>query len=62
MSRETGFPVAPAFALAFDGDLDPVAALSGLLARDVLLAFGFEERNSSTDLDFGGFISFRLLL
>src|SRR5882724_6694576 len=37
MSREAGFPVAP----AFGGDLDLVADLRGLLARDVPLAFGF---------------------
>jgi hypothetical protein len=37
MSREAGFPVAP----AFGEDPDLVADLRGLLARDVPLAFGF---------------------
>jgi hypothetical protein len=37
MSRVAGFPVAP----AFGADLDLVADLRGLLARDVILAFGF---------------------
>jgi hypothetical protein len=37
MSREAGFPVAP----AFGADLDLVADWRGLLARDVPLAFGF---------------------
>src|SRR5688572_33108643 len=37
MSREAGFPVVP----AFGGDLDLVADLRGLLARDMPLAFGF---------------------
>jgi hypothetical protein len=37
MSREAGFPVAP----AFGGDSDLVADLPGFLARDVPLAFGF---------------------
>src|SRR5687767_4741359 len=36
MSGEAGFPVAPVFV----GDLDLVADLRGLLARDVPLAFG----------------------
>ena len=36
-SREADYPVAP----AFGGDLDLVADLRGLLARDVPLAFGF---------------------
>ena len=48
MRREPAFPVprfasAPGltFAPAFGGDLDLVADLRGLLARDVRLAFGF---------------------
>src|SRR6266446_185765 len=48
MRREAAFPVArfasapgSAFAPAFDGDLDLVADLRGLLARDVPLALGF---------------------
>src|SRR5207253_9879962 len=47
MRREAAFPVARfasapglAFAPAFGGDLDLVADLRGLLARDVPLAFG----------------------
>src|SRR5207249_2738384 len=46
--REASFPVPRSasargltFAPAFGGDLDLVAGLRGLLARDVLLAFGF---------------------
>src|SRR5207302_4442628 len=45
MSREAGFPasLAPGLAIApaFGGDLDLVADLRGLLARDVPLALGF---------------------
>src|SRR3989442_29506 len=40
MSREAG-ATGLAFAPAFDGDLDVVADVRGLLARDVPLAFGF---------------------
>src|SRR5213593_612095 len=58
MSREAGSPVAP----GFGGDLALVADLRGLLARDVPLAFGFEAEYSSTELNFGEFISFRLLV
>jgi hypothetical protein len=45
MSREAGWPASPAPDLAlvrgFGGDLDPVADLRGLLARDVAFALGF---------------------
>jgi hypothetical protein len=55
MSREEDFPVVP----VFDGDLDLIADLPGLLACDVPLAFGFGGKDASTELDFGDFISFR---
>src|SRR5205809_4442503 len=50
------------FAPPFGGDLDLVADLRGLLARDVPFAFGFEAKYSSTELNLGDFISFRLIL
>jgi len=40
-----------AFAPAFGGDLDFVADLSGVLARDVLLAFGFALPGMRTESD-----------
>src|SRR6266571_6737828 len=51
-----------AFAPAFGGDLDLVADLRGLLAREVPFAFGSEAKYSSTELNFGDFLSFRLIL
>src|SRR6266487_7096434 len=51
-----------AFAPAFGGDLELVADLRGLLARDVPFAFGFAAKYSSTELNLGDFISFRLIL
>jgi hypothetical protein len=54
LSREEVFPLAPVFV----GDLDLVADLPGLLARNVPVAFGFEGKDFST-VDFGDFICFR---
>ena len=48
--------------LAFREYLDFVADLRGLLARDVAVAFGFEAKDLSTELDFREVISFRLLV
>jgi hypothetical protein len=46
---------------AFVGDLELVADLRGLLARDVEVAFGFEGTSSLTELDFADFISLGLI-
>jgi hypothetical protein len=54
--------LAPGFAPAFGENLDLVADLRGLLARDAALTFGFEAEYSSRELNFGEFISFRLPL
>ena len=56
MGLEADFPVAP----LFGADLDLVADARALLARDVLVAFGFEARDWTAELDFEDFISFRL--
>jgi hypothetical protein len=56
MGREARFAVAP----VVGEDLDLLADLSGCPVRDVLLAFGFEAKSFSTELDFGDFISFQM--